>query len=136
VFEDENSDEIDVLIVATGALVHNAMCAAKEVLENKNNSLKVVVLNCHTIKPLDEKTILSYATRAGAIVTVEEHQSAGGLGGAVAELCARTHPMPIEFIGIHDEFGQSGTPQELIQHYKMDASAIVEAIRAAHKRSA
>jgi len=135
VFEDEKEDAIDVLVIATGALVHNAMLAAKEVSQGKKNALKVAVLNCHTIKPLDEDTIIAYAKRAGAIVTVEEHQVAGGLGGAVAELCARTHPMPIEFIGVHDEFGQSGTPEELIAHYKMDAPSIVEAIRVAHKRS-
>lgn len=124
VFETEG-ESFDVVVIATGALVYNALIAAQKVSEQK---IKVAVINCHTIKPLDEQTIVSYLNRARAVVTVEEHQVSGGLGGAIAELCARTHPLPIEFIGVHDVFGQSGTPDELIAHYGMDVPAITAAI--------
>jgi len=88
----------------------------------------VSVTNVRTVKPLDRETILNAAKAARAVVTVEEHQIAGGLGGAIAELLAQEAPMPIEFIGVRDQFGQSGTPKELIEHYGMGVSHIVEAV--------
>lgn len=115
-----------VAIFATGPLVHNALLAARELEEQ---GIAVTVANVHTIKPLDGDTILSLARTAGAVVTVEEHQIAGGLGGAIAELLARECPVPMEFIGMHDQFGQSGTPQELIEHYGMGVSHIVGAAK-------
>jgi len=78
---------------------------------------------------MDEKTIVDVATKCGAVVTIEEHQIAGGMGSAVAEILAQQHLVPIEFIGVHDQFGQSGTPDELIAHYKMDADSIVDAAK-------
>jgi transketolase len=74
------------------------------------------------------------AKEAGAVVTVEEHQIAGGLGSVIAECLAENNPVPIEFIGIRDQFGQSGTPEELIEHYKMNTSHIVEAVKWVIKR--
>ncbi len=121
----------DVAIVATGALVHTALMAAKELEQRR---IGVRVLNISTIKPLDEKAILAAAHDAGAIVTVEEHQMAGGLGSAVAELLATRQPTPVEFVGIRDSFGQSGTPRELLAHYGLTTHHIIEAVLRVHKR--
>lgn len=112
-------------IVATGALVYKAIIVAKE-LEKEGILCKVV--NLSTIKPLDEKAIIDLAKETGAIVTVEEHQIAGGMGSAVAECLAKSYPVPIEFIGVHDLFGQSGKPEELLEHYGMGEKSIKEAV--------
>lgn len=119
-----------VSIIATGPLVHNALLAAKEL----GSELPVVVINLHTIKPLDAATIVAYAQKTGAVVTVEEHQVAGGMGSAVAEVLAARHPVPVEFVGVQDSFGQSGEPKELIEHYGMGVSHIVQAARKVHAR--
>ncbi|HEU5114581.1 MAG TPA: transketolase C-terminal domain-containing protein [Candidatus Paceibacterota bacterium] len=121
----------DVAIIATGALVHKALLAAKELEKEK---IGATVVNLSTIKPLDGNTILRVAKAARAIVTVEEHQIAGGMGSAVAEFLAANHPVPVEFIGVRDQFGQSGTPEELIEHYGMGVSHIKDAARKAIKR--
>lgn len=121
-----------VALIACGALVHTALLAAKELQEE--HDIEVIVLNMHTIKPLDEKAVLDAARTCGAIVTIEEHQVAGGLGGAVAELLARKLPTPIEFIGMQDSFGESGKPTELLKKYGMDRVAIVEAAKKAAER--
>lgn len=112
----------DVGIIATGALVYKALQVAKE-LGN------VKVLNLSTIKPLDEDAVWRLAHETGAIVTVEEHQIAGGMGSAVAECLARHYPVPMEFIGVKDKFGQSGTPDELLEHYGMGEKDIKEAVK-------
>lgn len=122
-----------VSIIATGPLVYNALLAAQEL---EKGGIAVSVVNVHTIKPLDDDTILREAKRAGRIVTVEEHQITGGLGGAVAELLARTTPLPIECIGAQDRFGQSGTSAQLIEEYGMAPHHIVEAARRAIARHA
>lgn len=114
----------NVAIIATGALVRNALLAAKD-LEKKG--IKAIVVNLATIKPLDTETILVVAKEARKIVTVEEHQLAGGMGSAVAEFLAQNFPVPIEFIGVENRFGQSGTPNELIEYYGMGRNAIVAA---------
>ncbi|MEI6400124.1 MAG: transketolase C-terminal domain-containing protein [bacterium] len=121
----------DVGIIATGALLHKALLAAKELTDNAitGDGARVKVLNLATIKPLDEQAIILLAKECGAIVTVEEHQIAGGMGSAVAECLAKYHPVPIEFIGVKDMFGQSGTPAELIAHYGMDVSDITNAVK-------
>ncbi|MEK7509426.1 MAG: transketolase C-terminal domain-containing protein [Patescibacteria group bacterium] len=119
----------DCCIFATGPLVHNALLAAREL---EKEGISVAVVNVHTIKPLDEETVISCAREAGAVVTVEEHQVNGGLGSAIAELLAKKHPLPIEFIGVQDRFGQSGAPQELIEHYGMGVKNIVEAVKRAN----
>ena len=123
--------KVDVGIIATGALVHKALMVAKH-FEEKNIGVKV--LNLATIKPLDEKAIVALAQEARAIVTVEEHQIRGGMGSAVAECLAKHHPVPIEFIGVDDEFGQSGTPAELVEHYGMGEKAVIVAVEKVIKR--
>lgn len=121
----ESSGRPEVGIIATGALVYKAIKVAAK-LEAK---IKVKVLNLATIKPLDEEAIWRLAHEAGAIVTVEEHQIAGGMGSAVAECLAKHYPVPIEFIGVKDLFGQSGTPEELLEHYGMSEKDIEEAVK-------
>lgn len=121
----------DVGIIATGALVHKALLVAKE-LEQEN--IKVKVLNIHTIKPLDEESVLKLAQETRALVTVEEHQIAGGLGSAIAEYLSCTYPVPIEFVGVKNLFGQSGTPSELIEHYEMGEESIKKALLRVVKR--
>lgn len=116
----------EVLVIATGALVYKALHVAAE-LEKKH--IFTVVLNLATIKPLDTETILTYAKKTKAVVTVEEHQIAGGMGSAVAEFLVQSFPVPIELVGVKDEFGQSGTPDELIAHYGMDRQDIEKAIK-------
>lgn len=115
-----------VAIIATGALVAHALRAARDLEEKKH--IKALVINMHTIKPLDIDLIVAAAKETKAVVTVEEHQVAGGLGGVVAEVLAQNYPTPIEFIGVKDQFGQSGTPNELIEHYRMGRDAIEAAV--------
>ncbi|HEY4516897.1 MAG TPA: transketolase C-terminal domain-containing protein [Candidatus Paceibacterota bacterium] len=121
-----SSAKADVCIMATGPLVHNALLAA-QALEKEN--ISIIVLNIHSIKPLDTETIVREAAAAGAVVSVEEHQIHGGLGGAIAELLAAEFPTPMEFVGVQDRFGQSGEPKELIEYYGMSASHIVSAVK-------
>lgn len=120
-----------VAIFGTGPLVHHALLAAKQLSEE---GIATSVTNIHTIKPLDREAVVREAKAAGAVVTVEEHQITGGLGGAIAEVLASESPTPIEFVGMRDEFGQSGEPQELISHYKMDAIGIIEAVKKVRTR--
>jgi transketolase len=119
----------EVVVFATGPLLHSALRAAKEL----EHTVPVMVVNVHTVKPLDPH-IVEYAKAAGAVVTVEEHQVAGGLGSAITELLAGTHPVPTEFIGVHDQFGQSGEMTELYEHYGMGVSHIANAIQKVHTR--
>lgn len=123
----------DVVIFATGALVHKTLLVARA-FEKEHKA--VTVVNIATIKPLDTKTVIAQSSRAGAVVTVEEHQVAGGMGSAIAECLAEHHPVPIEFIGVRDLFGQSGTPAELIEHYGMGEKAIRAAVEKVLKRKA
>lgn len=120
-----------IALFATGPLLFNALTAAREL---EKEGILVSVTNIHTIKPLDAETIVNESKLASAVITVEEHQVAGGLGSAIAELLARECPRPMSFIGVHDRFGQSGTPQELYAHYGMDVPAIVGAARQLHKK--
>lgn len=115
----------DVAIIACGQMVHKALLAAQSLAEN---GIKARVINCHTIKPLDKKTILAAAEECGAIVTAEEHQITGGLGGAVSELVSQHHPVPIKFIGIEDHFGESGEPQELLEKFGLTKEAIIKGV--------
>ncbi|MDP2703664.1 MAG: transketolase C-terminal domain-containing protein [bacterium] len=120
-----------VLMIGCGPLLHHALLAARELEKEK---IAVTVLNCHTVKPLDAKTILSLVKKIGAVVTVEEHNVLGGLGGAVAELLACECPAPIEFVGMQDVFGESGAPAELWNKYGMGVGDIESAVRRALKR--
>lgn len=121
----------DVVIIGAGPLLYNALLAAKELEKKKIES---IVLNLHTIKPLDEEAIVRFAKKAGAVVTVEEHSILGGVGSAVAEVLGRKLPTPIEFVGVQDIFGQSGTIHELWKKYHLDVSDIVRAVQKAIKR--
>lgn len=123
---DAGGGRADVGIIATGALVHKALKVAQE-LEKEGKKIKV--LNLSTVKPFDEDAVWRLGHEAGALVTVEEHQIVGGLGSAVAECVARHYPVPIEFIGVKNEFGQSGTPDELIEHYGMGERHIKEVVK-------
>ncbi len=125
------SKKPSVLIIGCGGVLYNALCAAKELEKEK---IGTIVLNSHTIKPIDEKKIVELAKKTGAIVTVEEHQIQGGLGGAVAEVLAKHFPVPMEFIGMQDTFGESGAPAELIQKYGLGVKDIVHAVRKVIKR--
>lgn len=120
------SKDPQVLIVATGALVHKALIAAHNL---EKDGIHANVLNLVTIKPLDEKTIIEEAKKTGAVVTVEEHQVRGGMGGAVAECLAKHYPVPQEFVGVDDHFGQSGTQEELIEQYRMGVEHIKRAVK-------
>jgi transketolase len=120
------SEQPVVAIVATGGLVHRALVAAKNL---DAEGIGSVVINVHTIKPFDTEGLLGACSGVKGIVSVEEHQIAGGLGSVVAETLATRMPMPMRFIGVHDKFGQSGTPDELIRHYGMDETAIVAAAK-------
>ena len=120
-------------IIATGALLYKALKVARELEKEK---IGVTVLNIATIKPLDEKAIVKLAKETKALVTVEEHQIHGGLGSAVAEALAREYPVPVEFIGVRDLFGQSGSPEQLLEHYGMGEKHIYDAVRKVLKRKA
>ncbi len=115
----------DATIIATGQMVYRALLAAKALEKHK---ISVRVINCHTIKPLDRDAILKAAQDTGAIVTVEEHQVTGGLGGAVAELISQHFPVPLKIIGIEDRFGESGKPDELLEKFGLTVEAITKAV--------
>ena len=114
----------DVAIIGCGPLVHNALLAAAAL---EGDGIKARVINNPSVKPMDEETIVQAARDAHAIVTVEEHQVMGGMGSAVAETMARRYPVPIEFIGVQNRFGESGEPNELIERFGMGVSHIVAA---------
>lgn len=126
------SKKPQVAIIGCGSLLYNALVAAKEL--EKEDEIGVIVLNSHTVKPLDEAKIVEVAKKCGAVVTVEEHQVMGGLGGAVAEVLAKQAPMPMEFIGMQNVFGESGPPNELIEKYGMGAKDIKAAVKKVIKR--
>ncbi len=126
-----NPESPQVAIIACGPMVYNALMAAEEL---SKEGIEVSVLNNHTIKPMDENSVIEVAKKAGAVVTVEEHQVKGGMGSAVAEVLAKNNPTLIEFVGVQDKFGQSGTPEELIEHYGMGISHIKEAVKKVLKR--
>ena len=130
-FEPKKGIKSQVGIIACGALVYNALMAAKEL---EDEGVGVSVLNLATIKPLDKKGVLDFAKKHQALITVEEHQVYGGMGSAVAEFLATAHPTSITFIGVQDQFGQSGTPDELIEHYGMGIASIKKAVKAAIKK--
>ena len=118
-------------IIVTGGLMYHALLAAKEL---EDEGIKIKVMNMASIKPMDVNAVLDLAKETKALVTVEEHQVAGGMGSAVAEVVAQNYPVPIEFVGVHDKFGQSGTPLELIEHYGMGKNSIKEAVSRVIKR--
>ncbi len=116
----------DVTIVATGHLVWESLQAAEKLEEQ---GISVEVINIHTIKPLDEDIILKSVAKTGCIVTAEEHNKLGGLGESVARCLALNNPTPQEFIATNDTFGESGTPEQLMEKYGLSSGSIVEAVK-------
>jgi len=119
-------DGSDVAIVANGPLVYEALIAAHELEKHR---VHCMVIDMHTVKPLDHETLTYCARKCGAVVSAEEHQVNGGLGGAIAESLARNHPVPQEFIGMPDKYGESGKPRELMKKYGMSSEAIISAVK-------
>lgn len=124
-------DGSDVTIIACGLTVQFALEAKEILLKEKINA---AVINLHTIKPLDKKTILEYAKKTGKIVTIEEHQKAGGMGSAVCEFLAENYPVPVEIIGVEDTFGESGEGYELLKKYNISTEEIVKRVKKVMKR--
>ena len=119
-------DGEDVTIVATGILVNDALEASEGL---KKDGIRARVLDIHTIKPLDEGALLQAARETGAVVTVEDANILGGLGGAVAELTSEKYPVPVRRVGVKDQFGGSGTSQEIKECYGLTAPFIKEAVQ-------
>lgn len=120
------SDKPKAAIIASGSVAYQALVAARAL---ESDGIGTLVINLHTVKPLDEEALIDAAKRTGHIVTIEEHQVAGGMGSAVAELLSSRYPVPVARLGVQDLFGQSGEPDELIEHYGMAAPRIIETVR-------
>ena len=125
-FWSASSRDVDVAIITCGPLVHESLLAAGNL---EKEGLGVEVYNSPSVKPLDEKTVLAAAKKAGAIVTAEEHQVAGGLGGAVAEFLGENYPVPVVRVGVKDRFGESGDPDELMVKFGLVAKDVAAAAR-------
>ena len=119
-------DGHDVAVIASGPVIYNALLAAAEL---EKQGISVMIVNNHTIKPIDTETIMAAAKKCGAVVTLEEHQVMAGCGSAVVEALAKNYPVPVEMLGMQDCFGQSGTPEELVQRYGMGKDAVIESIK-------
>lgn len=115
-----------VAIIATGPIISTALNAVKKL---EKVGISSMVINCHTIKPLDTQLIIHAAKIAGAVVTVEAHQKAGGLGSAVAEILSQNFPVPMEIVGVEDSFGESGKPDQLLKKHNLTAEAISQAVK-------
>ena len=115
----------DLTLIACGPLLYEALRAADLV----KDTLSVEVINCATVKPLDTDTIFASAQKTGRVVTVEEHQVAGGMGSAVAEALSDAHPTPVHRWGVTDRFGESGDPYELWQHFQLDAESLAKRLQ-------
>jgi transketolase len=120
------TDGNDLAIFATGTMVHKAL-EASEIL--KKDKINARVINIHTIKPLDEKTIIKTAKETGAVISVEEHSIFGGLGGAIAEVLVEHYPVPMKIIGVKDVFGESGEYEELLEKFGLTTLNIVTSAR-------
>jgi transketolase len=125
------SEGTDVTIFACGHLVWNAIQAGAALQEK---GLSVEVINIHTIKPLDEEAVLRSIKKTKCAVTAEEHNIIGGLGDAIAQVAAKNFPVPIEYIGTKDTFGESGTPDQLLKKYGMDIQDIINAVEKVMER--
>lgn len=124
-------DGKNVAIIGAGPIIHAALVAADRLIEQ---GISCRVINSPSIKPIDEDTIEQAARECGAIVTCEEHQVMAGVGSAIAEVIVRTYPVPMELVGMKNSFGESGEPAQLLKKYKMDADAIVEAVKKVRHR--
>lgn len=117
----------DVAIIATGIMVAKALEAAEKL---KVDGINATVVNIHTIKPLDKELIINVAKETGRVVVVEEHSIIGGLGSAVCEVLSQELPTKTKLIGLNDTFGQSGSPNDLLEYYKLTVGNIVETVKA------
>ena len=120
-----------VTIIASGPLLYEALLAASKL---QKQGISAEVINNHTIKPLDQKTILASVRKTRVVVTVEEHQVAGGMGSAVVEMLAKNFPVPVEMIGVQDRYGESGKPDELLEAFGLTAKYIIQAVKRALRR--
>ncbi len=116
----------DVTILATGHLVWKALLAQEEL---EKHGISAEVINIHTIKPLDDEAIIASVKKTGCVVTAEEHNYMGGLGESVARVLAKNNPAPQEFVAVNDSFGESGTPDQLLEKYGLNEEAIVKAVK-------
>lgn len=121
----------DVAIIGSGPVLYNGLLAAMEL---EKEGVSVMVVNNHTIKPIDAEGITAAAKKCGAVVTLEEHQVMGGCGSAVAEVLAQHYPVPIEMVGMQNTFGESGKPEELIEKYGMGKGSVINAVKRVMKR--
>jgi transketolase len=126
------SHEPKVAILGAGPLLYDALQAAK-ILEGRGVGSSV--LNLHSIKPMDIPKVLEASRDAGCVVSIEEHQILGGVGGTIAEILAQNTPMPQEMVAVHDTFGQTGTASELLEHYRLNTQGIVDAAIRAYDRA-
>ncbi|MDQ5939041.1 MAG: transketolase, partial [Patescibacteria group bacterium] len=116
----------DITLIACGPMVYEALEVAKKLA---SENISVEVINCHTIKPLDKKTILASAKKTKKVLTLEDHQVHGGLGSAVAEMLAENFPVPMKIMGVQDTFGESGKPDELYKKYGLSQEHIIKNIK-------
>jgi transketolase len=122
----------DVTIIATGEMVYEAIVASEE-LKNVHG-ISARVIDMHTIKPIDKDMVIKCVKETGAVVTVEDHNILGGLGGAVAEVLIEEYPVPMKRIGVMDKFGRSGTREALAEMYGLNSKAIIQGVKALLKR--
>lgn len=116
----------DVAIIACGVMVYESLVAADKL---KKYGIDAMVINNHTVKPIDEETIIEAARETGAVVTAEEHQVMGGMGSAVLEVLAQKCPVPAKMIGVNDRFGESGDPGILMKEFELVSDNIVKAVK-------
>ncbi len=116
----------DIAIIACGTMVYESLVAAQQL---SKAGISAMVINNHTIKPLDKQTIIEAAKKTGAVITVEEHQVAGGMGSAVAECIVQNYPVPVKIIGVNDRFGESGDPDILMKAFGLKSANIIDAVK-------
>lgn len=119
-------DGKDAVLFANGAMVYEGLEAAKRL---SGEGIDLMVVNLHTVKPLDQEAVLTAARKTGRVITAEEHQAAGGMGSAVAECLAQHYPVPMRILGMQDGFGESGAPDELMKRYGFSSDAIYQAVK-------
>ena len=119
-------DGKDAVLFANGAMVYEGLEAVKQLA---GEGIDLMVINLHTVKPLDQEAVLAAARKTGRVITAEEHQAAGGMGSAVAECLAQHYPVPMRILGMQDGFGESGAPDELMKRYGFSSDAIYQAVK-------
>lgn len=119
-------DGKDAVLFANGAMVYEGLEAAKQLA---GEGIDLMVVNLHTVKPLDQEAVVAAARKTGRVITAEEHQAAGGMGSAIAECLAQNYPVPMRILGMQDGFGESGAPDELMKRYGFSSDAIYQAVK-------